>query len=143
LPNFASSAFAARARCHAPVATLFDGAQIVRVDALVAFDELLPFFLGELAYTRNAGEDKAVAAKTEVRRSFTYVPRPSIDAPTATTDATPMMTPSRVRNDRNLCDQIESTAITSASHSAALDVELSGARPLRDELRRGLRSFYS
>ena len=42
--------------------------------------------------------------------SLAYVPSPSIAAPTMTTLATPTMTPSRVRNVRNLCARMESIA---------------------------------
>ena len=39
-----------------------------------------------------------------------YTPSPSIAAPTMMTLATPMITPSRVRKLRSLCDRIESIA---------------------------------
>src|SRR5262245_8779211 len=39
--------------------------------------------------------------------------------PTITTEATPIIIPTSVRMDRNLCDQIESTAMVAASQKAA------------------------
>ena len=48
-------------------------------------------------------------------RSTTYELSPLIEAPTTTTDATPMMIPIRVRNERSLWAKIDRSAILAAS----------------------------
>ncbi len=48
--------------------------------------------------------------------SVTYVSRPLMKAPTIMTEATPMMTPSRVRRERSLCAATDSVAMRSASN---------------------------
>ena len=72
----------------------------------------------------NRATVNVLLAKTDERRPETQDPNPSIAPPTVTTEAIPIMMPSRVRKVRSLCVQMESTAMQQASQRAVRELLL-------------------